>query len=184
LAFWAAKLDAGTTPAQLATALATSAEGSRVVVTDLYQTALGRSPDSVGLGFWSKWLQQNGRPDLLLAMLQSSAEAYTNAGSNNIDWVKSLYQQLLERDADSGGLNYWVARLATGTSRQDVALSLGATAEAVSHAVAVATTAVCGTPATGSTKSMLGDAYRASHHNPAVLAGLAAIAPCPAPPAP
>jgi hypothetical protein len=45
-------------------------------------------------------------------------------------FVEILYATAFERDADVGGLNYWLDRLASGMSRGEIALSFSASAEA------------------------------------------------------
>src|SRR5262249_3972212 len=55
--------------------------------------------------------------------LIGSAEYYSlpaKGKGNNTDFVKSMYRDVLGRNVDSGGLNYFVSLLNAGTSRAQV----------------------------------------------------------------
>lgn len=82
----------------------------------LYEAVFARTPDEGGLHFWiSRY--RNGQS------LVSIAEYFTHSPEfdsrfgrlNSGDFVKLLYQQVLARQADLGGYNYWAPRLENGT---------------------------------------------------------------------
>jgi hypothetical protein len=61
---------------------------------------------------------------------------FANSGSTNTGFVQALYQSVLFRAADTGGLTYWVGRLNTGTStRTTVARHFIRTTEAANKRV-------------------------------------------------
>ena len=57
------------------------------------------------------------------ASLIASPEFYAKQGGTNTGFTQGLYQSVLGRTADSGGLNAWVAFLNNGGSRYQAALS-------------------------------------------------------------
>lgn len=80
------------------------------VVTKFYTDTLGRQPDPGGKSYWIGVLR---RRQLSVAQVASqfyaSPEYYANlGGGTDRSWVANLYQVLLGRTADAGGLNYWV----------------------------------------------------------------------------
>ena len=98
--------------------------GARQVepVIRLYYAALARCPDYQGLQVWSDALR-TGLLTLAGAgdQFASSAEFTQDYGSlDNTGYVQQLYRNVLGREADTAGLNGWVAELAAGTSRGTV----------------------------------------------------------------
>lgn len=94
------------------------------VVTKFYTDTLGRQPDPVGKSYWIGVLR--GR-QLSVAEVASqfyaSAEYYANlGGGTDRSWVANLYQVLLGRNADPGGVDYWVG-LVPRLGRPGVAFS-------------------------------------------------------------
>ncbi len=88
----------------------------------LYIGLLGRIPDEEGLKYWSQQLSQNSYfYDIIGGFLDSqelqNATDYTGDDSS---FVSSLYKNILNRDADSAGLNYWVEELATYSSKEKI----------------------------------------------------------------
>ncbi len=89
--------------------MAFDAADSAAAITRMYQAGLGRTPEQGGLNFWIANLQ-SGAPlaDLAIGFL-SSPEFTTRFGvelSNN-DFVTRIYQNVLGRDPDAGGLAFW-----------------------------------------------------------------------------
>jgi hypothetical protein len=121
LAGWAAKLDAGATRASFATALLDSGEYYGVLVGGLYEQYLGRAADAAGLAYWVAQMR-NGETDAQIeAAFAGSSEFYQRAGGTDAGWVSAMYQAILGRAADAGGLAYWTEQLARGASRAAVA---------------------------------------------------------------
>ena len=87
----------------------------------LYGATLNRQPDSAGFGGWVDILAGGQTLSGIASGFINSAEfqsAY--GGKNNSDFVTLLYNNVLKRGPDSGGLNGWLALMAGGMSRQDV----------------------------------------------------------------
>ena len=153
LADWTGRLDAGTfTKAQVVTGfsqsnefrLATDTAATRLVqerdaafwtddVYRLYQATLDRAPDAAGHADWANKLA-NGTPFLTaVAGFVNSTEFQTKYNSlSNSAFVELLYQNVLDRAADAGGLADWVSRLEAGTySRAAVVQGFSQSAEFV-----------------------------------------------------
>jgi hypothetical protein len=135
-AFWSGLLDRGVSPVNVARALEASAEYRVVVVRDAYQDLLGRQADPGGGSGWVQFLAQGGTPDQLRAALLGSQEFFATFGQNNNDtFLQALYHRVLYRDLDAAGQAAWEQDLASGTSRQDVALAVLGSREADSMLV-------------------------------------------------
>lgn len=99
-------------------------------ISGLYQSILGRAPDAAGLQYWQQQLA-NGTPlSSIQQQFQNTPEAQTRtsqlapAQNSNInttnDPITGLYQSVLGRTPDAGGLQYWQSQLASGKSLQDI----------------------------------------------------------------
>ncbi|NDW01325.1 DUF4214 domain-containing protein [Salipiger sp. PrR002] len=97
----------------------------------LYQATLDRAPDLQGLVNWSARLISGERE------LASVAAGFTNSAEfrktygalDDRGFVTQLYNNVLDRDPDAGGLAGWTARLEAGMSRAQVVLGFSESAE-------------------------------------------------------
>ncbi|WP_430491782.1 DUF4214 domain-containing protein [Pseudomonas fulva] len=133
---WAAVLANGGTLADVAGAIAVSQEAqvrdqsNGDFVRDLYTAALGRDADQAGLDAWvSQLFNGISRADVAKGIVGSD-EAGNKADSEFID---SLYQSALGREADATGKAGWAAQLEAGASHADVALGIVGSPEAAAH---------------------------------------------------
>jgi Domain of unknown function (DUF4214) len=78
-----------------------------------FQDLLNRAPDPGGRAYFTALLQQGVPRGAAAGIVTLSAEGI---GLN----VKSYYQALLGRDADRGGLSYWVGAIGHGHRDQEV----------------------------------------------------------------
>lgn len=88
----------------------------------LYKSAFNRTPDSEGLGYWIASLDKGlGLRDAASSFIASTEfkRAYGSAPSD-ADFVKLLYQNVLQRAPDAAGSKYWVDNLQAGQSRADL----------------------------------------------------------------
>lgn len=92
-------------------AMVTSDAWLDALLTDFYAHTLGRAPDAEGLAFWKSIIRRRK-----LTVAQVAAEFYASleyykgiGGNTDTGWVTNLYQALLDRDPDPGGLAYWVS---------------------------------------------------------------------------
>ena len=107
--------------------LVTTGEARRYQVGLLYQDLLGRPVDSSGRAYWSKYLLDGGRFDVLQAQLLGSDEFFAAAGGTNGAFVTALFRnaQVYDRSPSSAELLWWTTLLDTGKlHRTQVVLAL------------------------------------------------------------
>ena len=120
--YWGNRLDQGSvTQGQLATILSSSEEWIRTVIRGFYIDTLGREPDSNGYQYWIN-RAKTGMPIADIGSFFYGSDEYFNGfGAGNLNvWVTDLYQKLMLRNPDSGGLNFWLSRLNSGMTRAAV----------------------------------------------------------------
>lgn len=79
----------------------------------LYQAAFARTPDAVGLGYWINALDQ-GVPLLTVAegfMNSSEFKGIYGMEPTNTQLVTRFYENILNRQPEKGGLDFWVGVL-------------------------------------------------------------------------
>jgi hypothetical protein len=79
----------------------------------LYQAAFDRKPDVSGLGYWISHID-NGMSlqDMAWNFINSPEfKSLYGATQSNSAFVSKLYENILNRPGDSGGINYWVGML-------------------------------------------------------------------------
>jgi len=103
-------------------------------VARMYDTVLGREPDSAGLGSWTQQLQNGTSLQSVANGFVGSAEFQSVYGAlNNSDFVTLLYHNVLHRDPDTPGLNSWVSQLNGGTSRSQVVIGFSESPEHIAN---------------------------------------------------
>ncbi|WP_350025723.1 DUF4214 domain-containing protein [Pseudomonas fulva] len=133
---WQEVLAAGGSLSDVAAAIAVSAEAQELdasnatFVNDLYSNVLGRDAEEAGLNAWVEALFNGASRAEVAKAIVGSAEA---TDKSNSDFVDSLYQSALGREADAGGKAAWTEALAAGASHADVALGIVGSAEAADH---------------------------------------------------
>jgi hypothetical protein len=105
--------------------------GSAEDVSRLYSATLGRGADLAGLQFWAGQIDNGHVPLSQVAnAFAASPEFIQSFGTLTDDaFVQQLYQNVLHRAGDQGGLAFWDSDLAGGDSRGDVANSFAQSAE-------------------------------------------------------
>ena len=93
---------------------------SEAYVARIYTKALGRNPEIGGLKYWTGEINAKRKTPVQVAEQFFFAPEFTNKKLNNTEYVKVLYRTFMGREADRGGLNYWVERLNKGESRKSV----------------------------------------------------------------
>src|SRR5664280_878012 len=92
--------------------LSRSDEWLSAIVTKMYADTLNRTPDAAGLADWVSWLR-SGRFTVaeVASRFYSSNEYFTSstgARGSTSEWVKLLYQKLLNRAPDAQGWQFWI----------------------------------------------------------------------------
>jgi hypothetical protein len=83
----------------------------------LYKAAFNRTPDVAGLGFWISKMDGGMSFDTVAQNFVNSAEFKTAFGGSNPSvntLVTKLYNNVLIRNPDGGGLAFWQEKLSTG----------------------------------------------------------------------
>ncbi|MEZ5379283.1 MAG: DUF4214 domain-containing protein [Acidimicrobiales bacterium] len=79
----------------------------------LYRAFFGRVPDQSGLQYWSDQYLMSDMANVAYWMSQSTEYQQTWVGTSDRDYVsRLLYQNLLQREPDAGGFEFWLNDLA------------------------------------------------------------------------
>lgn len=92
-----------------------------VDLTQLYVASFNRAPDALGLNYWGSQLK-NGMSLEVIAksfFAQSEAAAAYPSGQSTEAFVTKVYNNVLNRGPDSGGMAYWTAELDSGHVSKD-----------------------------------------------------------------
>ncbi|HMO11250.1 MAG TPA: DUF4214 domain-containing protein, partial [Actinotalea sp.] len=122
LAYWTAKLQAGTPYGDVADGITSSTEYRTRMIRDAYRAYLDREPDAAGQAGWLHAMQAGMHIEQMQAGFISSPEYYNLGGGTGTGWVTRLYEKVLRRTAAQAEVDYWLGRLATGATRYDVAI--------------------------------------------------------------
>ena len=108
-------------------------------VTRLYLAYFQRTPDSSGLRHWVAARRSGTTVAKISASFARSSEFRRTYGSlSSGAFVSLVYQHVLGRAGDSGGLAYWTKRLATGkTSRGQLMASFSESSEHIRRRAAI-----------------------------------------------
>lgn len=95
--------------------------GLKGFVTRLYAKVLNRNPDATGLKYWMNEIS-TGKQSVLNVATNGffHSKEFLNKKLNNGEFVKVCYRTFLDREAEKGGYDYWMNKLATGASRDYV----------------------------------------------------------------
>ena len=99
----------------------------------LYNASFKRLPDADGLKYWiDKYSSGENDERAVASSFLVSAEFKERYGENVSDtaYVNNLYNNVLGRNADGSGLNYWLGQLDSGAeTRYEVLLGFSESAE-------------------------------------------------------
>lgn len=88
----------------------------------LYEAAFDRDPDQDGLGYWIEEIEKGMTFDAASARFIASPEFKDAYGSSLTDteFVDIVYQNVLDRQPDERGRNYWLEEMASGADRAEI----------------------------------------------------------------
>ncbi len=89
-------------------------------VNRLYSVCLNRTPDAAGKADWVNRLSNGTETGSSAAYGFIFSTEFQNYNYCNEDYVKQLYRAFMGREYDQGGLEDWVNKLETGTTREEV----------------------------------------------------------------
>ena len=100
----------------------------------VYEAVLGRAPDPEGLAGWVTQLQQGTSLQTVVNGFVGSTEFQNVYGNlNDTQFVTLLYNNVLHRGPDAGGLAGWVGALSEGVSRSEVVMGFTQSAEDINN---------------------------------------------------
>lgn len=99
---------------------ADTAGGVEGFVTRLYEICLDRAPDTDGLNNWVSNLRSGSISGSQAARGFIFSDEFVSHNLDNDAYVNCLYRTMFGRDADPTGLGYWVGKLQSGSSREQI----------------------------------------------------------------
>lgn len=95
----------------------TGNDGDAAKVSRLFRAALGRDGDAAGVGYWMHALSNGGTLTSLAKLFIGSSEFKSRYGSSTSgpDLVRLMYANVLAREPDAAGLQYWTTYLANNS---------------------------------------------------------------------
>ena len=101
-------------------------------ISRMYQASFSRPPDASGFNHWQAQRAAGVGLTTVGDTFAASAEFQATYGQlSNQQFVEQLYQNVLSRPADAGGLAYWTGLLASGDSRGQVIAGFSESSEFV-----------------------------------------------------
>lgn len=97
----------------------------------LYQAAFNRQPDLPGLGFWI-WHNQNGLDMTGISASFIASEEFQKLygpGVTNTKFVSLLYNNILHREGEKSGMDWWTGHLNAGVAQASVLYGFSDSAE-------------------------------------------------------
>lgn len=91
-------------------------------VSRMYTVVLNRDAETEGLNFWTQALltgEYEGQPvtGSIVAKMFIEGDEFKARELNDEDFIKVMYQAIMDRDADNDGLEMWLDVLSNGVSR-------------------------------------------------------------------
>ena len=113
------------------TAIGFDASGSGGQAYRLYQAAFDRAPDAAGLGFWIAQLDKGASLTLTAEGFIGSREFLDlyGAAQSHAGLVLAFYRNILDREPDQPGADFWIAALDQGVPLADVLVHISESAE-------------------------------------------------------
>ncbi|MBR3358495.1 MAG: DUF4214 domain-containing protein [Solobacterium sp.] len=86
----------------------------------LYVKVLGRTADAGGIEGWTRKVYTEGATGADLAAGFVLSPEYKNKNTSNEDYVRMLYQAVLNREGSAKEISSWAGRLAEGKTRKEI----------------------------------------------------------------
>jgi hypothetical protein len=105
----------------------------------LYQAAFGRTPDAGGLSFWLNALDHGATLLSVAKDFVTSTEFKSLYGANpgSTELVTAMYHNVLHREPDVNGLNYWLDAMNRGLSAQQLLTDFSESAENITQVASI-----------------------------------------------
>ena len=101
----------------------------------IYKAAFDRTPDAGGLGFWINAMDDGASLTSVAAGFINSPEFQLLYGANvtDRDFVTKVYTNVLDRNPDQGGYDFWLGAMGRGASRADILASFSESDENIAN---------------------------------------------------
>lgn len=126
---YANRITAGEDRSQVSVGLSRTEVYIRSFLERLYQSVFGRSLDDGGGRFWTDQILRGMTPAMVGAELYASVEFFASSGGTVESFVRRLYDEILEREAEAEGLAYWIGELDRSPDRSVITSSFYASIE-------------------------------------------------------
>jgi hypothetical protein len=129
---WLNQLDDGTDDddrEEVVEGFVESTEFRTNLITDKYQTLLGRAPDPTGFNAFLGFLRAGGDEREIDVTILSSPEYFQRNGGDNTGFLTAVYRDVLGRAIDPSGQAFWGSLLQAGRPRDEVARAILESAE-------------------------------------------------------
>jgi len=94
---------------------AANLESNKAFIEEQYEKGLDRGSDEEGMSYWLKDLATGQSRENVAANIRRSDEFSTQAE----DYLEGVYENILERDPDVEGLDYWKEQLTSGNQTRE-----------------------------------------------------------------
>ncbi len=88
--------------------------------TRLYSTCLGREGDQGGIDYWTDLLISGNATGTFAAHEFFFGPEFVDGNYSNVEFIRRLYLTFMGREADDGGLEYWLTSFSNGMTREQV----------------------------------------------------------------
>lgn len=96
----------------------------------IYKAAFDRAPDLAGLGYWINAMDEGADLASVAGGFITSAEFQSQHGSvGNSDFIRLLYENVLDRQPDDQGYAFWQGAMSSGTTREEILTSFSESTE-------------------------------------------------------
>ena len=101
----------------------------------IYKAAFDRTPDSGGLGFWINAMDDGASLTSVAAGFINSPEFQQLYGANvtDRDFVTKVYTNVLDRNPDQSGYDFWLGAMGRGATRADILTSFSESDENIAN---------------------------------------------------
>ena len=102
------------------TLTAKASSGVDAFVTRCYKVALGREPEPAGFNDWTSKLNNGQIVGFVIAREFIFSDEYKSKNKSDDEFVKDLYMMFVDREPEQAGYDYWMSKLSSGVSREEV----------------------------------------------------------------
>ena len=107
----------------------TGRDNVQTYVLRLYTKALNRNGEARGVEDWTNRINTGTLSAENVAKSFFSSQEFMNRNLSNSAYVETLYQTFMDRPSDAGGKQYWIDKLNSGISREQVLEGFSRSAE-------------------------------------------------------